>query len=270
MKIIFLFILLALSACSDNIEKSPPISWATSDREVSSESQISTWVNLLASLSEKEFLISWKVRNIKDGTKVVIKKENQETGYDDILYATEIKDGIFSLTGIVSDIAVRNLHTVETWNIPFVLEPGNIQIILDPIGNKQMWNITGTRWNDIFDRSRKEIYAEMNVSNEKYENYERENTQRISQANEIKDIKEINRIEAERRTILKEWEDFFENYPMNNPDSFASLQIIEYLLQDRKRYGIDTIKTMFEGLNPEIKNTKRGKEIQEKLISKTP
>lgn len=57
---------------------------------------------------------------------------------------------------------------------------------------------------------------------------------------------------------------------MNNPDSFASLQIIEYLLQDRKRYGIDTIKTMFEGLNPEIKNTKRGKEIQEKLISKTP
>jgi hypothetical protein len=210
------------------------------------------------------------VRNIKDGTKVVIKKENQETGYDDILYATEIKDGIFLLTGIVSDIAVKNLHTIETWNIPFVLEPGNIQAILDPIDNKQMWTITGTRSNDIFARSRKEISTEMNVFNEKYENYERENAQRISEANKTKNIKEINRIEAERRAILKEWEDFFENYPMNNPDSFASLQIIEYLLQDRKKYGIDRIRTMFEGLSPEIKNTKRGKEIQEKFIPKTP
>jgi hypothetical protein len=51
---------------------------------------------------------------MKDGTKVTIKKENRETGYDDILYITEIKDGIFSLTGVVSDTEVRILHTAET------------------------------------------------------------------------------------------------------------------------------------------------------------
>jgi peroxiredoxin len=145
--------------------------------------------------------------------------------------------------------------------IPFIMESGEIVIKVDKDSIFKS-KISGTDSNDSF----QEFNDKTNAINKRLVDYQNKNIQKLMEAQQKKDNVTIESLKSGYVKIQKEVDDYMNQYPDENPNSYISLLLVERLFNSPD-FKYEKVKKTFENLNEELRNTAKGKTISDKLKS---
>ncbi len=195
---------------------------------------------------------------IENGTKVFLKKigdDNQPVDID----STTVENNKFTFSGMAD---IPELHYVFVDKgmgyATVILEEGEIEFTAqkDSLG---LASVKGTPQNDIFadyvKKSQEISKRAMSINND------------LQTANASRDTIAIKSLRDEFFELQEEYKSFEIDYIKSNPNGLISALLLERALT-AKALPENEIGEMYEALTPEIKETKVGKAIKEKL-SKT-
>jgi peroxiredoxin len=211
-------------------------------------------------LKDNEFLISGTANGIENGKKVFIEVQT-ETGTlaKDTAVVT---DGKFELKGITEEIDLGFIRIEnEQINLPLILEEGKIEIniVKDSLHKS---TIGGTTNNDKFQK----FNTESRVISEKVAKFEKDNGPEMQKAQMSNDTVTINKLLKEYKKFQNEMNDYSKKFIKENPDAYLSVLLLENFLM-RQYLTPEEIKSYFEGLDKDVKETKSGKKIKTALDS---
>ena len=213
-------------------------------------------------LKDNEFLISGTANGIENGKKVFIEVQT-ETGTlaKDTAVVT---DGKFELKGITEEIDLGFIRIEnEQINLPLILEEGNINIniVKDSLHKS---TLGGTPNNDKFQK----FNTESRAISEKVAKFEKDNGPEMQKAQMSNDTVTINKLLKEYKKFQNEMNDYSKKFIKENPDAYLSVLLLENFLM-RQYLTPEEIKSYFEGLDKDVKETKSGKKIKTALDSMT-
>ena len=213
-------------------------------------------------LKDNEFLISGTANGIENGKKVFIEVQT-ETGSlaKDTAVVT---DGKFELKGITDGIDIGFVRIEnEEINLPIILEEGNINIniVKDSLHKS---TLGGTPNNDKFQK----FNTESRAISEKVAKFEKDNGPEMQKAQMSNDTVTINKLLKEYKKFQNEMNDYSKKFIKENPDAYLSVLLLENFLM-RQYLTPEEIKSYFDGLNKEVKETKSGKKIKTTLDAMT-
>lgn len=211
-------------------------------------------------LKDNEFLISGTANGIENGKKVYVEIQT-ETGVT-AKDTGVIENGKFELKGIIESAELGFVRIEnENFSIPFILENGKIKmdIVTDSILNTK---IGGTKNNDQF----QEFNDESFIVTKKRAKFEKNNVKRIEEAKQKRDTATINIIMKEHNSFQDEMNNVSKKFIKNNPDALLSILLLENFLM-RQYLTPEEVKTHYDGLNSELKDSKYGKKIKTTLDS---
>ncbi len=215
-------------------------------------------------VGKNEFLISGTATGIEDGKMIVLQKQDPTTGILIGLDSAKVKSGKFELKGKVTEPAFNVLQIGKKGsNVGFILESGEIKVVV----NKDSINkttISGTYNNDEFASFKKNSEKIQKTLQKKQMEFQTKNMAAMNEAQKVKDTAVINRLMREYTEIQKESTTFFTEYASTHPKSFLSVLVVDGMFSMPKP-EIEKIKKIYEGLDTELKNTKPGKSIKDKL-----
>ena len=211
-------------------------------------------------LKDNEFLISGTANGIENGKKVFIEVQT-ETGTlaKDTAVVT---DGKFELKGITEEIDLGFIRIEnEQINLPLILEDGKIEIniVKDSLHKS---TLGGTPNNDKFQK----FNTESRVISEKVAKFEKDNGPEMQKAQMSNDTVTINKLLKEYKKFQNEMNDYSKKFIKENPDAYLSALLLENFLM-RQYLTPEEIKSYFEGLDKDVKETKSGKKIKTALDS---
>ena len=211
-------------------------------------------------LKDNEFLISGTANGIENGKKVFIEVQT-ETGTlaKDTAVVT---DGKFELKGITEEIDLGFIRIEnEQINLPIILEEGKIEIniVKDSLHKS---TLGGTTNNDKFQK----FNTESRAISEKVAKFEKDNGPEMQKAQMSNDTVTINKLLKEYQKFQNEMNDYSKKFIKENPDAYLSVLLLENFLM-RQYLTPEEIKSYFESLNKEVKETKSGKKIKTALDS---
>ena len=211
-------------------------------------------------LKDNEFLISGTANGIENGKKVFIEVQT-ETGTlaKDTAVVT---DGKFELKGITEEIDLGFIRIEnEQINLPIILEEGKIEIniVKDSLHKS---TLGGTPNNDKFQK----FNTESRAISEKVAKFEKDNGPEMQKAQMSNDTVTINKLLKEYKKFQNEMNDYSKKFIKENPDAYLSVLLLENFLM-RQYLTPEEIKSYFESLNKEVKETKSGKKIKTALDS---
>ena len=191
----------------------------------------------------------------ENGTKIFLKTTDSINQLVDI-DTTTIENGVFNFKGIQAEPKLHYIFMESNrGNIPFFLENGDIDIKFQK-DSMNYAKLKGTPQNELFmdflDESR--ILSERAVS--------MQNDMRT--AAQQRDTVTVNAIREEFIEFQDEAKNFNVDFAKNHPDAMISVLIIGNLMMS-KALPVDEIKSLYEGLSPEMKETKPAKELKERL-----
>lgn len=213
-------------------------------------------------LKDNEFLISGTANGIENGKKVFIEVQT-ETGTltKDTAVVT---DGKFELKGITEEIDLGFIRIEnEQINLPLILEEGKIEIniVKDSLHKS---TLGGTPNNDKFQK----FNTESRAISEKVAKFEKDNGPEMQKAQMSNDTVTINKLLKEYKKFQNEMNDYSKKFIKENPDAYLSVLLLENFLM-RQYLTPEEIKSYFDGLNKEVKETKSGKKIKTTLDAMT-
>ena len=211
-------------------------------------------------LKDNEFLISGTANGVENGKKVFIEVQT-ETGSlaKDTAVVT---DGKFELKGITDGIDIGFVRIEnEEINLPIILEEGNINIniVKDSLHKS---TLGGTPNNDKFQK----FNTESRAISEKVAKFEKDNGPEMQKAQMSNDTVTINKLLKEYKKFQNEMNDYSKKFIKENPDAYLSVLLLENFLM-RQYLTPEEIKSYFEGLDKDVKETKSGKKIKTALDS---
>lgn len=206
-----------------------------------------------------EFLISGEAKGIPNGKMVFIKTQN-DVGLVLNVDSTKVKDGKFEFKGKVKEPSIFALYVKDIQQpVPFIMESGEIVIKVDKDSIFKS-KISGTDSNDSF----QEFNDKTNAINKRLVDYQNKNIQKLMEAQQKKDNVTIENLKSGYVKIQKEVDDYMNQYPDSNPNSYISLLLVERLFNSPD-FKYEKVKKTFENLNEEFRNTSKGKSISDKL-----
>ena len=213
-------------------------------------------------LKDNEFLISGTANGIENGKKVFIEVQT-ETGTlaKDTAVVT---DGKFELKGIAEEIDLGFIRIEnEQINLPLILEEGKIEIniVKDSLHKS---TLGGTPNNDKFQK----FNTESRAISEKVAKFEKDNGPEMQKAQMSNDTVTINKLLKEYKKFQNEMNDYSKKFIKENPDAYLSVLLLENFLM-RQYLTPEEIKSYFEGLDKDVKETRSGKKIKTALDSMT-
>ena len=213
-------------------------------------------------LKDNEFLISGTANGVENGKKVFIEVQT-ETGSlaKDTAVVT---DGKFELKGITDGIDIGFVRIEnEEINLPLILEEGKIEIniVKDSLHKS---TLGGTPNNDKFQK----FNTESRAISEKVAKFEKDNGPEMQKAQMSNDTVTINKLLKEYKKFQNEMNDYSKKFIKENPDAYLSVLLLENFLM-RQYLTPEEIKSYFEGLDKDVKETKSGKKIKTALDSMT-
>ncbi len=206
--------------------------------------------------SSKEFTVNGNITgDLENGTKVFLKKvgdQNQPIDID----TTTIENGKFTFSGPADQPEIHYIFIDKIrGNIPFVLEKGTIALTAQK-DSLNFAKLEGTEQNDAFAEyisgSRKISEKAMHINED------------MRKASMSKDSVTMASLREEYFELQEEAQSFEAAYVKEHPNALISALIIERMISDPNAPKEDAQK-LFDGLSPEIKATKPGKSVEEKL-----
>jgi len=204
-------------------------------------------------------MISGEAKGLPNGKMIYLKTQN-EVGLVLSVDSTKVKDGKFELKGKVKEPSMFALYIKDIQQpVPFIMESGAIEIKVD---KDSIWKskISGTESNDSF----QEFNDKTNAINKRLVDYQNKNIQKLMEAQQKKDNITIESLKSGYVKIQKEVDEYMNQYPDQNPNSYISLLLVERLFNSQD-FEYKKVKKTFENLNEELQNTTKGKAITEKL-----
>lgn len=205
------------------------------------------------------FKVSGEVKGLADGTNVFLEKQDPKTGLVTV-DTVKIEKGKFTFEGETKEPEIH-LIQIDKVNgkVPFVLEKGNIDIIVDKdsLGKSKT---SGTFNNDELAK----YNAEMMKIQKRMMAFQNKNMAAMQAAAQSNDTVVINRLRKEYSKFQDEYTVGNYKYIENNPKSFLSVLLIEGMF-DMPDAKLDKIKKYYDALDASVKDTKPGKNIKTKL-----
>ncbi|MCG2461357.1 AhpC/TSA family protein [Flavobacteriaceae bacterium F89] len=206
--------------------------------------------------SNKDFTVNGSISgDLENGTKVFLKKVGEQNRPVDI-DTTTIEDGKFTFSGPAEKPEIHYIFIDKIrGNIPFVMEKGTIEVSAQK-DSLSYAKLEGTVQNDLFAEyikgSRKISERAMHINED------------MRKASMTKDTVTMASLRDEYFELQEEAQNFEAAYVKEHPDALISALIIERMVSDPNAPK-ENIQKLFDGLTPEIKATKPGKSVEEKL-----
>ena len=190
-----------------------------------------------------------------NGAQAFLRKTNDVGRFVNV-DTTAVVNGQFSFTGEQEEPEIHYIFFDNLrGNIPFVLENGTIEIKTqrDSLGYS---SIKGTPQNEMFEKflngSREMAYKAKSM------------TADMRKAAADMDTVQMNSLRQEYTELQDEAKNFELNFVKENPNAIISIFIIQKAQQQRL-LPEDEIETLYNGLSPQIQNTKIGKKVKETI-----
>lgn len=213
-----------------------------------------------------EYIITGIAKGIENG-KTIILETQDPSGMGLIAVDTvKVENGKFEIKGKVTE---PSFHTIQLQDangkIPFILESGEITVEINK-DTIQESKISGTYNNDEYVAFNKEIREVQ----KKLIDFQTQKTQAMNQAQQAKDTAVINGLMKQYTKIQEEVGNASKTkyiaYAETHPKSFISALIIQGMLGDPTA-DVKKTEAIYNGFEDELKNTKPGKAIKEKLTA---
>ncbi|WP_395066895.1 DUF4369 domain-containing protein [Flavobacterium sp.] len=206
-----------------------------------------------------EYIVTGDAKGIANGKMVVLKMQN-EFGVVMGLDSAKVKDGKFEIKGKVKEPSMIAVFIQDLKQpVPFILETGEIVVKID---KDSIWKSTigGTYNNDEFQK----FNTKVNAVQKKLVDFQTKNIQKLMEAQQKKDNAAVEKLKKEYSAIDKEKEDYISKYADENSDSYISLLLVQNSFNSPK-FDAEKTKKTFENLDSDLKETKIGKSILDKL-----
>lgn len=213
-------------------------------------------LSILASCSkvkDNEYLISGTATGIEDGKTAILQIQNEmgPVSKDTV----KVANGKFEFKGKFEEgpeIGFIVLESVNNGMIPFILENGEINIIIDK-DTIQKSKVSGTNNNDKF----QEYNDGSNVIYKKMVAFQKANQQKFMEAQKANDITTMNSLRQESMVFQKDMDKFSETFVEKNPNAFLSALLLENFI-GRQTLEATKIEKLYNALASDIKKTKSG------------
>ena len=193
--------------------------------------------------------------DLEIGIQAFLRKRNDEGRFMNLDTAIVV-NGKYSFSGQQEEPEIHYIFfDVARGNIPVIVENGTIEVTAqrDSLG---FFKIKGTLQNELF--------ADFLEGSRAMSYRARAMTTDMRRATADMDTVQMNSLREEYTELQEEAKEFELNYVRENPNAYISALIIEKA-QQQQLLPESEIKTMYEGLTPEMQNTKIGKRIKEKI-----
>lgn len=193
--------------------------------------------------------------DLENGTAVYLKKVNEQNQPVDVDTAT-VDNGAFSFNGKAALPELHYLFIDDTrGNIPVILEKGTIEVSTQK-DSLAFATIEGTPQNDLF--------ADFLESSRALSRRALSMNEDMRDASARRDTVNMNSLREEYFELQEEAKDFELNYAKEHPEALISVLIIDKVLTTGALPQSE-VKELYEALTEEIKNTKAGVKLKEKL-----
>lgn len=212
---------------------------------------------------KNEYIISGTVKGIADGKTVILEKQDG-MGQFIPMDTVKVKDGKFMIKGSAKEpeIMLIQVEALEG-KVPFVLENGNINIIVDK-DSLQKSKFSGTFNNDVFSKFNDDLTKFQKELQKKLMTFQNANMAKMKAAEQAKDTIVINKLMKEYQGMQKEGMEFYIKFAEVNPKALLSALIVDSMLND-PTLDVARAKKIYASFSPELKNYKPGKSIKTKL-----
>ncbi|SHJ17602.1 TlpA disulfide reductase family protein [Flavobacterium terrae] len=214
---------------------------------------------ILFSCNSNSYKVSGEIKGISDGTKVFLEKRDSLKGIVTI-DTVKIKNGVFNFEGETNEPEIHNIRIDNLkGGFVIVLENGNIkaEINKDSISKAK---ITGTYNNDELQKFNNQI----SKIQTKIMDFQNKNRALIVEAQQKNDTASLKKFQKEFSKFGDEFKIVNESYVEKSPKSFLSALLIEGMFAEVEP-KIQKIQKYYDALADDIKQTKPGKRIKQKL-----
>lgn len=217
-------------------------------------------VSTLVACNQSGYTISGDVQGFEEGTKVYLSKiEGEELVKID---STEIKGTSFEFKGEVAEIdysfvQIGDESKQEPFTIPMILENGKIKVTADKADMTKS-KVTGSKNNDDLAKFNDIAYP----ISKQIQDFQVANNEKFQAAAAAGDMATVQSMMAEVQGLQQKLADEGIKFVDANKDSYVSLLL---LTQFGSQLPIEDIKTKFESLSEEVRNTKVGKDVLSRI-----
>jgi len=210
------------------------------------------------------FTINGTVKGVADGTKVKLERQQESLGFVVTLDTAVVKDGKFTFKGKAKAPAVYQISIDSvSGKSPIIVENADISIAVNK-ENLLLNTITGTYHNEQLT----EYNRQMEKIQRKVKDFQIANDPVIQKLKVAGDTASIRKLFDENKKLKDEVHDeviaFQSKYVETRPKSFISLILIQ-AAAGYPDFDINKLQANFDNLDPTLKNSTIGKNVQKKL-----
>lgn len=215
---------------------------------------------MLVSCSKNGFTIEGDAKGVKDGTEIVLQK-NDSTGIVRV-DTVKVTGEKFKFEGETDG---PELHTLVMKDLPsggavLILEPGDIKVTLDK-DTIYKSRVSGTKNNESL-----AAYLDKDIKvRKKQQEFAKRMMPRYQEAMSKQDTAAINQIQEEGKKIYKQHEDLAREQIKSDPDSFITVLLLTQFLNAPENAEMPFVEKSYNALSQELKDTKEGKKIKKAL-----
>lgn len=208
-------------------------------------------------LADNEYEINGSVDPSWEGRVISLEKQNIMGG-STVLDTVKIKDAAFTFHDTITQPGIYFLRVPERPGelVDFIVEPGEIEIEVDK-DTLQKSVVKGTYNNEKYVEF-KNLYKKGMTA---VQMFEKQNMQKYNEAKAKGDIETVTKLENGRVEELKKLDNTIVKFIEDSPKAYVSL----HALGEVSRFAIrkqDEIKSLFNGLDASVKNSREGKIIE--------
>lgn len=214
--------------------------------------------------TDTEYTISGTATGFENGQQIILQSaDSTAVGKMISIDTVKVKNGKFEFKGNAVEPEVSGLLIEGKGNIDLILEGGKITITLDKDTLRNS-NVTGTYNNDELTQYKKDIAVTQKLVQAKAMAFQQANMKKFQDAQAAKDTVAVNALIKENQAIMKPMSEQNYKYAETHPKSFLSLILAEGLFYSPSPEFVK-IKKIYNGLSSELKNTRHGKVVKQKL-----
>jgi peroxiredoxin len=210
------------------------------------------------------FVINGTVKDVADGTKVKLERQQESLGFVVTIDTAVVKDGQFTFKGKSVEPALYQI-TIDSvrGKSPIIVENGEMTIAIDK-ENLLLNKIAGTYNNEQLS----EYSRQMDKIQFKVKEFQKANDATMQSAKKTRDTAAIRKLFVENNKVKEQVRDqmlaFQKTYTDAHPKSYVSL----ILLQGAVTFpdaDVKALKTRFDNLDSSLKTTTVGKNLEKKF-----
>lgn len=210
---------------------------------------------------DSSYNISGRTKGITDKTKIIVEKQDSNTGQVIQIDTLIVMQGKFTYS---NESQLPEMYTLRIENDPniiaFIAEKGDINIEIDKSNKILKTKLSGTKNNNDLN------YYNTNVLKFKIKqiNFEKNNSMIATKAQKEKNINVLNQLKNKQIQIQNDYQSFILNFLRQKTDSFISVLLVQSMLGELEP-DFEKVKYHFSKLSKINNQTTAWKKIKEKL-----